>query len=117
VGAQLYQSTPEESGIRTALDRLAELLAKHPPDRRALFWSEAMGKQPVFDLTTISGQLKHAIVASGLTHYAIGKAAGVSSGMILRFMAGERDMRLETVDRIAGALGLQLYKRGEKRDN
>jgi hypothetical protein len=108
LGAQLHQPTLEESGITQALDRLADLLATHPPDRRALFWNEAMGKQPIFDLTTISGQLKHAILASGLTHYAIGKAAGVSSGMILRFMAGERDLRLETVDKIAVALGLRL---------
>jgi DNA-binding phage protein len=107
-GAQLYQSTPEESGITQALDRLADLLTEHPPNRLALFWSEAMRKQPVFGLTTISGQLKHAIVASGLTHYAIGKAAGVSSGLILRFMADERDPRLETVDKIAVALGLHL---------
>jgi transcriptional regulator with XRE-family HTH domain len=67
-----------------------------------------MGKQPVFGLTTISGQLKAAIVASGMTHYAIGKAAGVSSGMILGFMASERDLRLETVDKIAAALRLHL---------
>ena len=67
-----------------------------------------MGKQPAIDPSTISGQLKAAIVASGLTHYAIGKAAGVSSGMILRFMAGERDLRLETVDKMAAALRLRL---------
>jgi DNA-binding phage protein len=102
----LCRVSPEESG--TALDRLAELLAKHPPDRRALLWSETMGKQPVFDLTAISGQLKAAIVASGMTHYAIGKAAGVSSGMFLRFISGERDLRLETVDKLAAALGLRL---------
>jgi DNA-binding phage protein len=108
VGAQLHQPTPEESGANKTLNPLAELLAEHRPDWRALFWTEAMGKKPVFDLTTISGQLKAAIVASGITHYAIGKAAGVSSGMILRFMAGERDLRLETVDKIAAALGLRL---------
>jgi Helix-turn-helix len=110
---QLSQPTAEESGITQALDRLADLLTKHPPDRRAPFWSEAMGTPPVFDLTTISGQLKHAIVASGLTHYAIGKAAGVSSGMILRFMAGERDLRLETLDKIAAALGLNFCSEGK----
>ena len=108
MGAQLHKPTLEESGVSTALDRLAELLSSHPPDRRALFWTEAMGKQPSFEPNTISGQLEAAIGASGLTHYAIGKAAGVSSGMIRRFMAGERDMRLETVDKIAAALGLRL---------
>jgi hypothetical protein len=108
VGLSIHQPTPEEDGVNEKLDRLAELLGQHRPDRLDLFWSDVMGKQPVFDLTTISGQLKHAIVASGLTHYAIGKAAGVSSGMILRFMTDKRDLRLETVDKIAGALRLRL---------
>jgi hypothetical protein len=108
MGAQLYQPTPEESGVTQTLDRLAELLNTHPPKRRALFWTEAMGKQPSIDPSTISGQLNADIVASGLTHYAIGKAAGVSSGMILRFMAGERDLRLGTVERVAATLGLHL---------
>ena len=43
-----------------------------------------------------------------MTHYAIGKAAGVDPGVISRFMVGERTRRLETVDRLAAALGLRL---------
>jgi transcriptional regulator with XRE-family HTH domain len=67
-----------------------------------------MAKRPTFDLTTISGQLKTAIVTSGLTYYAIGNAAGVDPGIISRFLAGNRDLRLETVDRLAQALNLRL---------
>jgi DNA-binding phage protein len=114
VGLSIHQPTLEEIGLSANLDRLAGLLSEQSPDRRDIFWSDVMAEQPTFDLTTISGQLKHAIAASGLTHYAIGKASGVSSGMILRFMAGERDMRLETVDKIAAALGLRLCQ-GEER--
>ncbi len=113
MGAQLHKPALEESGMSANLDRLADLLTRHPPDRRALFWSEAMGKKPIFDLGTISGQLKAAIMASGMTHYAIGKAAGVDPGIILRFMTGERDLRLETVDKLAVALGLRLTDQGE----
>jgi hypothetical protein len=109
VGAQLYQPALEEIGLNANLDRLADLLASQELDRIDAFWSAAMAKQDLGDANTISGQLKRAIVASGLTHYAIGKAAGVDPGIILRFMSGEREtLKLATVDRLAVALGLRL---------
>lgn len=58
--------------------------------------------------------LKAAIRKSGLTHYALGKAAGVAPSVIDRFMLdpaeGERggDLRLSTAARLAAALGLEL---------
>ncbi len=57
---------------------------------------------------TLSETLKAAIKASGLTHYMIGKRAGVTPPMIARFMAGTRDLRLATADKLAEALGLEL---------
>ncbi len=54
--------------------------------------------------------LKQAITDSGLTHYAIGKAADVDIGSIDRFMSGERDLRLVTASKIAEALGYELMK-------
>ena len=57
---------------------------------------------------TISDQFRSAIIASGLTRYAIGKAAGVDPAVTSRFVSGERTLRLETVDRIAAVLGLRL---------
>jgi Helix-turn-helix domain len=108
VGAQLYQPTLEEISLAASLDRLADLLTRHPPERRAVFWDQVMSKRKPADPPTISDRLRHAITASGLTHYAIGKAAGVDPGVISRFTTGERTLRLETVDRIAAALGLRL---------
>lgn len=55
--------------------------------------------------------LREAIQASGLTHYAIGQAAGVSPGQTDRFVSGERDLRLGTAARIGEALGLVLVPR------
>ena len=52
--------------------------------------------------------LKAAIKASGLTHYALAKAAGVTAGQLDRFMSGERDLRLVTAGQLAAALGLEL---------
>jgi len=62
---------------------------------------------------TIDASLKRAIKASGLTHYAIGQAAGVAPSQIDRFMMPpddprHRDLRLTTAARIASFLGLVL---------
>lgn len=56
----------------------------------------------------IDEALKAAITKSGLTHYAVGRLAGVAPAQIDRFMAGERDLRLSTAAAIAEALGLEL---------
>jgi plasmid maintenance system antidote protein VapI len=57
---------------------------------------------------TIVDQLRTAIVATELTSYRLGKDAGVSPGVIDRFVSGERDIRLETAARLATALGIEL---------
>ena len=54
--------------------------------------------------------LKQAITDSGLTHYAIGKAAGVQPNIIDRFTRGERDLRFVTASKIAETLGYGLAK-------
>lgn len=52
--------------------------------------------------------LREAIRRSGRTHYALGKAAGVAPAQLDRFVAGERDLKLATAGKVAGALGLEL---------
>lgn len=57
--------------------------------------------------------LVQAIKASGMTHYALGKAAGVAASVLDRFMLPEEDPRhrginLATAARIAEALHLEL---------
>lgn len=61
----------------------------------------------------IDAALRREIKASGLTHYAIGKAAGVAPSQIDRFMLPpddprHRDLRLATAAMIAASLGLRL---------
>jgi hypothetical protein len=106
VGAQLRQSTPEESGLNA--DRLAELLTVHPSDRLELFWSDVVRKPATINPNTITGQLQSAILASDMTRDAIAQASGVDAGVISRFMTGERTLRLDTVDKLTTALGLRL---------
>lgn len=57
---------------------------------------------------SLSEALKHAIRHSDRTEYQIAKSAGVSQIVISRFLAGERDIRMATADRLAEALGLKL---------
>ena len=57
--------------------------------------------------------LRKAITASGLTHYALAKAAGVQASQLDRFMMPaedprHRDLRLSSAARIAAFLGLGL---------
>lgn len=94
--------TPEE------LDKLAELLSRLPEDRKEKLMDD-------LETETIAEQLRTAITASGLTHYAIGKAAGVAPQVIARFARGERDIRLETAANIAKALGYELRPIASKR--
>ncbi len=61
--------------------------------------------------TTISETLRTLIAADGRTVYAIAKEAGVSAGMVHRFINRERTLHLDTIDKLASVLGLQLVRR------
>ena len=63
---------------------------------------------------TLSYQLREIIDARGLTAYAAGQLAGVDPGVVSRFLTGQRDIRLETADRLATALGLRLVEVARK---
>jgi len=53
-------------------------------------------------------QLRRGIRKDGRTVYAIAQAAGVAPIVVLRFVKGERDIRMETAARLAKALNLEL---------
>jgi hypothetical protein len=57
--------------------------------------------------------LRAAIKASGLTHYAIGKACGFNPYVLDRFMSEKDpgDLKLATAAKVAEVLGLELRKR------
>jgi len=52
--------------------------------------------------------LRQAITRSGLSYYQLSKDSGVNAVIISRFVAGERDLRLQTASRLAKALKLEL---------
>ena len=56
----------------------------------------------------LQDSLKAAIRQTGKPLYRLAKESGVSQPIIYRFVSGERDIRLETADKLAAALGLRL---------
>ena len=59
-------------------------------------------------MTTITDQLKKAIRESELSKWKLAQVAKVDQGVISRFMAGERDLKLETAAKIVAALEMEL---------
>ncbi len=59
----------------------------------------------------LSQALRDALNASDKSMYQIAQDAGVSQIVVLRFVSGERDIRMATADKLAEALGLTLAKR------
>jgi transcriptional regulator with XRE-family HTH domain len=57
---------------------------------------------------SLQDRLRATIRGSGKTVYRIAQESGVAHPQILRFLSGERDIRLKTADKLAAALGLGL---------
>lgn len=56
----------------------------------------------------ITTALKRALRADGHSILALAKASGVSHPVILRFLSGERDIRLATADKLLRVLPLKI---------
>ena len=66
----------------------------------------------------IEKQLLKAIEASGLTLTRLAEMAGVSEGIICRFVNGKRGITLTTASRLCRVLGLELKpKESSKKTN
>jgi transcriptional regulator with XRE-family HTH domain len=57
---------------------------------------------------SISDALRSAIIKSGMTRYEIAKRSGVPQSALSRFMNGERSISLETLDKLAEVLSVEL---------
>jgi plasmid maintenance system antidote protein VapI len=65
----------------------------------------------------VSKALREAISERGLTAYATAKRAGVSVDAIQRFLKDQRGLTLNTVDKVADALGLTLCPDDSKHES
>jgi hypothetical protein len=58
----------------------------------------------------LADQLREAIENSGRSINSIALAAGVPQPVLQRFVSGERDIRLETADKLADYFGMRLTR-------
>jgi transcriptional regulator with XRE-family HTH domain len=64
----------------------------------------------------LSGQIRQAVDASGLSRYRISKHLGIAESTMSRFMSGQGGLSMEYLDRLADLLGLNLAAgRGRQR--
>jgi plasmid maintenance system antidote protein VapI len=57
---------------------------------------------------TLAEQLKQAVAATGKSVSAVARESGVPQPVLHRFVTGERGLLLDTADRLAAYLGLEL---------
>lgn len=57
----------------------------------------------------IGEKIKHSRKTAGLTQKELGESLGVSAAMIAQYESGKRKPKLETLDKIATALGIDLW--------
>jgi len=103
VDSQHDSTNPKSRSVDDLYNRLEDLIKQLPKERK----SELIG---MLSEGTLVNDLKAAILDSGQTTYAIGKASGVSPGMIDRFIRGERDLRLTTAGKLCEVLNLRLMR-------
>ena len=60
------------------------------------------------DERRFSDQIRDAVIASGMSRYAICKAIGLNQGAMSRFMSGKGGLSLDTLDRLAEVLRLAV---------
>ena len=59
---------------------------------------------------TLSGELRRAIHGSGLSLSEIASQTGVTPIVLDDFLTGERTLRSDVIDRLAGVLGYELNR-------
>ncbi len=72
----------------------------------------AAKRKPVAS-ATMREVILQAIEDHGESILALSKLCGVSQPQLSRFVSGERDLRLESAEKLCEALGLELRKIGE----
>lgn len=64
--------------------------------------------------TTISDLLRETIEKSNVPLLTLQQETGVARASIMRFLRGERTLRLDSADKLAAYFGLELTSRKEK---
>ncbi len=64
---------------------------------------------------SLSGQVRAAVDASGLSRYAICKATGINQAAMSRFMTGKGGLSMAALDRLAKCIGLEVKLKAKHR--
>jgi len=56
----------------------------------------------------LSDELREAVERSGLSRYSIWQQTGIDQGTLCKFMAGDRGLSIESIDKLADLLGLHI---------
>jgi len=66
-------------------------------------------------MAELLSMMRNAIEASGQSRYRISKETGIAESVLSRFMSGETALAVETAERLADYLGLELVLRRKRR--
>jgi len=94
--------TPDE---KQRLQRQRALVAGELPD---LVQRDKMRKE-AHEESTLSGEVRRTIHASGLSLAAISAQAGITALQLDEFLTGERTLRSDVLDRLATAVGFRFH--------
>lgn len=64
---------------------------------------------------SLSDELRQAVERSGLSRYSICQQTGIDQGSMSKFLAGERGLGIESIDKLAELLGLHICTADAKR--
>ena len=104
---QVQRVTRELTGAeKNRLKTYREQIAQELPDLQA---RDQMRKD-AREEATLSGELRRTITRSELSLAEIAARIGVTPIVLDDFLTGERTLRSDILDRLAGALGYELHK-------
>jgi hypothetical protein len=94
------------SSERDRLENYRRQIAEELPD----FAARDQMRKDAREECTLSGDLRRTIHASDLTLAEIAARVGVTPIVLDDFLTGERTLRSDVIDRLAGALGYELHR-------
>jgi transcriptional regulator with XRE-family HTH domain len=65
---------------------------------------------------TVSERIREAVEAADATRYQIAQETGIEQSALSRFVSRERGLSMEALDALAEYFGLELVKRGNRKD-
>jgi len=66
-------------------------------------------------MSQILDELQRRIQASGKSRYALSKETGIEESALSRFMAGTRGLSIDSIEKLAKALGCEIIIRKRKK--